>query len=159
MTIWVTLDWDAIATASAGILAVGSALFVARKQQRIKEQELRLSLLQERRQLVGRFRKFQASMMRLRNLDDEAVSDFWLLVQEVQLYFDPATARSVEDVFDEVWNYIGTAVSIRIYRDDEMHEEARAEVDKRFELLKSLNRKFPVAIKLMVEKTRVPEHI
>ncbi len=40
-----------------------------------------------------------------------------------------------------------------------MHKEARAEVDKRYELLRSLNRKFPIAIKLMVEKARVPETI
>lgn len=153
------LDWDAIATAFAGTLAVGSALFVARKQQRIKEQELRLSLLHERRLLIGRFRKFHTSTINLRNLDDEMVKDFWSLVQEVQLYFDPSTARAVEEVFDEVWNYIATAVSIQLYRDDEMHDEARGEVDKRFALLKSLNEKFPLAIKLMVEKTRVPESI
>ncbi len=138
---------------------MGSALVVARKQQRIKEQELRLSLLQERRLLIGRFRAFQTSFMTLSSLEERSVSDFWALVQEVQLYFDPDTARAVEDVFDEVWNYIAAAVSIRSYREEEMHEEARGAVDKRYELLKNLNKKFPVAIKLMVEKTRVPEHL
>jgi hypothetical protein len=97
--------------------------------------------------------------MTLSSLEERSVSDFWALVQEVQLYFDPDTARAVEDVFDEVWNYIAAAVSIRSYREEEMHEEARGAVDKRYELLKNLNKKFPVAIKLMVEKTRVPEHL
>lgn len=98
-------------------------------------------------------------MIGLGNLDDQAVSDFWSLVQEVQLYLNPATARAVEDVFDEVWNYIAAVASIRAYREDEMHVEARAAVDKRHDLLKSLHKKFPIAIKLMVEKTRVPEYL
>lgn len=98
-------------------------------------------------------------MMGLGSLDDQSVSDFWSLVQEVQLYFDPATARAVEDVFDDVWNYIAAAASIQAYREDKMQAEARAVVDKRLELLKSLNSKFPIAIKLMVEKTRVPDPI
>ena len=164
MSGWLTdflnsVNAEAIATLVAGIAAVVSAVWVARRQQRIKEQELRLSLLHERREVIRKFREFQSKIDGVRDLTDETVSHFWHTVQEVRLYFDPPTAESVEGVFEEAWQLIAATVSIRLYREDEMHNEVRAELEKRHAALRNLHEKFPVAIKLMVEKTRVPDHI
>lgn len=154
-----SINAEATATLIAGLAAVVSAVWVARRQQKIKEQELRLSLLHERRDVIRKFRAFQTKVDSVADLSNEMVSNFWETVQEVRLYFDPATASSVEEVFEEAWQLIGATASARLYRQDEMHDEARIEIEKRRTALKNLHRKFPIAIKLMVEKTRVPEHI
>lgn len=158
-TFFTSINAEAAATLLAGSAAVVSAVWVARKQQKIKEQELRLSLLHERRDLIRQFREFQTKIDGVRDLSDEMVSLFWSIVQEVRLYFDPATAKSVELVFEDAWQLIAATASIKLYREDEMHEEVRSELKKRHKALRNLHENFPVAIRLMVEKTRVPEHI
>jgi len=155
----VSINAEAIATFIAGSAAVVSAVWVARRQQKIKEQELRLSLLHERREVIRKFREFQNKIDGVADLDSEMVGRFWDTVQEVRLYFDPSTATSVEEVFEEAWQLIAATASAKLYREDEMHEEVRVEIQKRYAALRGLHEKFPIAIKMMVEKTRVPEHI
>ena len=98
-------------------------------------------------------------MVKAKDLDDPAVSDFWALVQDAKLYFDSATAKAIEDVFEDVWGYIGAAGAISLYKEDEMFDEARAEIKKRSEIRMKLLEKFPSAIKLMILKARVPHSI
>ncbi|KTE75196.1 hypothetical protein ATE59_14105 [Sphingopyxis sp. A083] len=159
MAFWRSVNAESVATLLAGFGAIISATLVARRQQKIKEQELRLSLLNERRLIIREFRGYQESTGSVGGLDDEIIRNFFAKVQDVKLYFDPVTAKSVEDVFAEAWNLVGATASARIYRDEAMHDQAREELRKRQDALSVLLEKFPVAIRLMVEKTRVPDSI
>lgn len=150
---------DALATLLAGFGAIISATWVARRQQKIKEQELRLSLLNERRLMIQKFRQYQSTIIGSGNLTDEVIKNFFLMVQDVKLYFDPHTAQAVEEVFEEAWKLVGATASARMYREEEMHDEVRDEIGKRHEALSVLLDKFPVAIRLMIEKARVPDSI
>ena len=154
-----TIDWGAIATLASGIMAVGAALFVARKQQRIKEQELRLSLLNERRLLIQRMRDFSSRLYTAGSLDEPVVREFYQSVRDCRLFFDPHTAQEIESCFDYAWSLVAAKVSVRAYSEEGMHDERREEVVKLNSALRDLTTNLPKAIALMEEKTRVPESV
>ena len=140
-------------------MAIGAALYVARRQQRIKEQELRLSLLSERRKLIRQMRLLPTRMIGLSSLDDPVVTELYDAVRDIRLLFDDATVSSVERIFDDAWTAVAKRIEMAAYREAGQPDKVQAAMDQYHTQLGLVLTRLPEAVKLIEAKARVPEQV
>ncbi len=95
---WSEFSWEAL----AGILAVFSATWVACNQLKLKRQELRLQLLDRRRECIDRFRKLSGKYNALLKLDDDDWIELRALGWEVELIFPDTISVKIERALKDI---------------------------------------------------------
>ncbi len=97
------IDWQAIATAVTGVLAVGAAFCVGRKQTKILdrqteliENELKIQLLEKRSTCINSMRKIHFASERGQLSDDEW-RDFYNLSLEAKLLYPEKITKLLDE--------------------------------------------------------------
>ena len=103
------LDWQAIATLVTGVLAVGAAFCVGRRQTEIQnrqtkliENDLKIQLLEKRSVCVTSMRKIHHAWHREMTLSDEDWREFYLLSQDVLLLYPKNVTKSLDDAMSAI---------------------------------------------------------
>jgi hypothetical protein len=97
------VDWKAVATLCAGLAAVGSALWIATKQNELRRNEIRLSLLKDRRKLLIKIKKFQH--FRAINYKDAEgqLSKFDSIIVDIELLHNQKIVDVANDIRDRIF--------------------------------------------------------
>ena len=90
------IDWQAIATAVTGVLAVGAAFFVGRKQIKLIENDLKIQLLEKRSTCVNSMRKIHFASKRGKLSHDEW-RDFYNLSLEAKLLYPEKITKLLDE--------------------------------------------------------------
>ncbi|NCN85456.1 MAG: hypothetical protein GW808_11305 [Sphingomonadales bacterium] len=152
---WNCFSWEAFAAFVTGILAISSAVYVGIRQLSIKEQELRLSLLRERRDLIAQFREISGKWWANAKLEDSDISELRKLVFDIELYFSGETyAKSYELLRNNLFQNMHRS-NARMYFDDDMQDEAKASVRAGSEVRDSIVKELPILIELLVNQAKV----
>ncbi len=156
------LDWQAIATLVTGVLAVGAAFCVGRKQTKILnrqteliENDLRIQLLEKRSVCVTSMRKIHHAWHREMTLSDEEWREFYLLSQDVLLLYPKNVTKSLDDAMSAIFwakqHYKRSeqyGEQGKVKEADERLEAAFAEEDKIMKIM-------PKLLDELIEYTRV----
>jgi hypothetical protein len=99
----VQIDWQAIATLVTGFLAVGSAVFVGKRQLAIlnrqatlSENDLKIQLLERRSACLEAIRAIWRSWTATTTLEDEQWGRLFDLLYEVQLLYPPTVFAQLD---------------------------------------------------------------
>jgi ferredoxin-fold anticodon binding domain-containing protein len=155
----ILIDWGALATFTSGLMAVGAALVVARRQQRIKEQELRLTLLNERRLLIQKFRDLMSRVVFENPQGSSIVRDLDYALNDISLLFDDKTTAQAISIADNALKAVAAWKRSDLFQRAQRTEEAADAFHEYSDALEKVTGELPNVIKLMEAKTRVPEHL
>jgi hypothetical protein len=104
------IDWQAIATFVTGVLAVGAAMYVARKQTgiqnrqtRLIENDLKIQLLDKRSECVASMRKIYHAWQREMELSDDDWKEFYFLSQDVILLYPKDVTKKLDDAMSGIF--------------------------------------------------------
>jgi uncharacterized membrane protein len=158
----VTLDWQAIATAFTGIVAVGAALWVGKNQLEIQkrqnlliEREQKIQLLEKRTICVQAMRKIHFSWQANMWLPHEDWREFHNLMQDAELLFPRSIHGKLSSTVDD------TFWSKRHYeRAIEYHNQGQSELaakrqEQSDEMEKRAMKAIPELLAELVEHTRI----
>ena len=101
---WHQLSWEAFATFSTGILAVGGAIFIGLKQTKLQhaqmqilETQVRIALFEERKACVDIMRRVYSQWMQNSTLSDEEWTEFRDVFQKSELLFSKSLSVEIEE--------------------------------------------------------------
>ena len=156
------LDWQAIATLVTGILAVGAAFYVGRKQTEIQRRQtkliengLRIQLLDKRTNCVASMRRIHHAWHREMTLSDKDWREFYRLSEQVTLLFPKGLTKSLDEAVAAIfW------AKQHYKRSDQFNQRGKAEeAEKRLEAAFSEEDKvmkiLPKLLEDLIEYTRV----
>lgn len=128
---WTQFSWEAFATLATGVAAVFAAAFVGLRQLRIltsqnelKEQEIRVSLLDRRLQVYDDIHSFLADIMRSGN---EAGPEFQQRFIRARLNARFLFSSELNEFLDEIWT---KNVSLGLYNTLSNSKNAKNEKDR-----------------------------
>ena len=153
------LDWGALATLASGLMAVGAALVVARRQQRIKEQELRLTLLSERRALIQKFRDLMSCLTVQEQRDSSVVRELDIALSDIGLIFDDNTVTQAIVTANQAFRAVAAWRRSDHFQRAHRTQEAADAFAEYESAMKNVTDELPRVIKLMEAKARVPNHL
>ena len=158
------VDWQAWATLATGILAVGAAMWVGRRQLEIQKQQtklaetnLRIQLLEQRSKCISQMREVVSEWSREARLSPESMTKFQFAFQEAELLFSKATAAEMETAMNGLFWTEHWQRRSRQYHElgketkaSETLEKSFLEDDKVFEIM-------PVLLNKLKDESRVSD--
>jgi hypothetical protein len=124
---WHAFSWEAFATLMTGILAVGAAFAVGRRQLSIQEKqaslqelELRSDLFDRRYAVYDNVRKFLLHIIRdAQYPSSEIERDFLMAMGEAKFLFGNKVQAALQEMWERVGNYRVLKMEMeRIYQDE-----------------------------------------
>lgn len=149
------IDWQALTIFLTGIAAVMSAKAVAERQIELRRDEVRLSLLAERREVLSRFRALSGEWWTNARLREEKVRELLLLVRDIELLFDRRTHEAADTIFkDTIFQNMFSRHAGELSGKGMVEERLEA-VTNENEKLKRISEKLPELERLLVNATQV----
>ena len=150
-----SVDWQALATFVTGIAAVGAALVVALKQDRLRRNETRVALLETRREVLAKFDRVSGQWWAEAKLDRDGIMLFQDLLRDIELVFDQSVYRRAETIFkDTVWQRAFES-NINAYLKSQQFDKHQENVQKASKMLEDLCERLPQLRELLVSATQV----
>ena len=149
------VDWRAVATLIAGIAAVSGALLVARRQNQLRKDEVRIALFDRRRDALVRFDRLSGNWWQNARLAPELQKELRELVRDVELLFDGSVHKSAEVIFkDTIFQDMFMSHREMFIESGNLQDGQRAFADgqKKFE---AIAERLPQLRQLLVDATKV----
>ncbi len=103
-------SWEAFATLTTGVLAVGVAAWVGfnqvklqRRQTKLIENDLKIQLLEKRSKCVESMRKISSAWIAHMKLTDEEWLNFHALFREAELLFPPDVTKNLDQALSGIF--------------------------------------------------------
>ena len=149
------VDWQALATFLTGISAVAGALLVARRQNQLRRDEIRVALLQVRRDVLEKFDRVSGQWWAEAKLDHVGLQDFRKILRDIELVYDSDIYKRAEKIFKDTALQRAFASNLRAFIDSQQLEKYDITVEKDAELLEQLCERLPALRALLVSATQV----
>jgi hypothetical protein len=156
------LDWQAIATFVTGFLAVGAAVYVARKQTdiqqrqtRLAENDLKVQLLEKRSACVKSMREIHYAWLREMHLSDDDWKKFYSLSQEVVLLYPKNVAQKLDDAMSGIFWAKQHDTRSQIYHEWGEPDLANVRLEQSFAEEDKVMKIMPDLLEELIEYTRV----
>jgi len=156
---WQAFSWEAFASILTGIAAVSGAVYIGHRQMKIKEQELRLSLLEERRNLIKKFRTLASAWLQKAKLTDEEVEELKRLLFDIRLYFDNETYDKAYMFFDDSLFQNMEDRHAKMYRESGEIDKAHKSIKSSSEHVEAILKSVFETLKILEQKTRVGDKL